>query len=284
VADPRFELLDHDRGWGRVLLLRGAWYPDLRQLFADRRAEILRLSQSAGWGESTIGFVEDIPNLRGLEVYSFDVKDITPAYVHTGLLHLSLQIGSKRSIDLGRFPLLRSLFMHPGSNQSLTAISTRIAHMLLSGFAHDDLSSIPSRSSLIRLDLTSRPLKSLAGLGRFPNLSTLELQNCSSLANIADIRHCERLRVVRIHLCKSIENIEFIGHLSELEELDIDTCGEIESLRPLLACRRLRRVSFIESTKVRDGDVSCLRELPRLEEVHFMNRKHYNATRDEFRN
>lgn len=48
------------------------------------------------------------------------------------------------------------------------------------------------------------------------------------------------------------------------------------TLRPLLKLNHLECLSFMESTKILDGDIASLLEMPSLKFARYGNRKHYN--------
>ena len=69
----------------------------------------LRLSFSLGWRESDVSFIRDCRNLRGLEIFSWDVVDLTPVEELEQLEFLSIQVDLKKNFDLSHFPTLKTL-------------------------------------------------------------------------------------------------------------------------------------------------------------------------------
>lgn len=54
--------------------------------------------------------------------------------------------------------------------------------------------------------------------------------------------------------------------------MKIDNCGDIESLKPIQHLKKLKELSFAESTNILDGDLSPCKG---IKSVGFMERKHY---------
>jgi hypothetical protein len=70
--------------------------------------------------------------------------------------------------------------------------------------------------------------------------------------------------------------------LSQLRSLDISNLGEVRSLSPIKNLKKLEELHFYENTNIVDGDIRLLSRLRSLNDVRFMNRRHYNASCDEF--
>lgn len=89
------------------------------------------------------------------------------------------------------------------------------------------------------------------------------------------------LRELDIAGCRGLSTLDFVRPLTALTHLRVVDCGEIASLQPLRELAQLRAFFFYESTRVADGDVSVLLELPKLREVAFANRRHYTHREHE---
>ena len=80
----------------------------------------------------------------------------------------------------------------------------------------------------------ARPyLKDLRPLRNFPNLESLELHNCSELANIDDLASQTALRTLRLSNCPRIEDLTPLSKLTQLQTLELDRCTGIADLSPL---------------------------------------------------
>jgi hypothetical protein len=95
------------------------------------------------------------------------------------------------------------------------------------------------------------------------------------------MEYLTELRVLDIHTCRKIHTLNGFEKLGKLEEISLDNCKEIASLRPLIHCKRLRRIFFIGDTFIVDGNFSELLKLPFLKDFWFTEKKHYNLKREE---
>jgi hypothetical protein len=112
-------------------------------------------------------------------------------------------------------------------------------------------------------------LTSTAGVGA--GVEFLGLYQQAALAELRDLPPC--LRVL------AIEGANKLGALpalpSSLTRLKVANCGDIASLAPLRGLDQLEELFAWESTKVLDGDLSVLLELPRLRAIGMRDRREY---------
>ena len=88
--------------------------------------------------------------------------------------------------------------------------------------------------------------------------------------------------MLEIERCRKIFDITPVKRLKKLRRFMIANCGDIESFKPLAELKELREVFFHETTNIRDGDLTPLKLLPKLESVSFQERRHYNLKRRDF--
>lgn len=84
-----------------------------------------------------------------------------------------------------------------------------------------------------------------------------------------------RLKSLTIESSRELGSLQPIEALVGMERLWLYNCGRIDSLKPLQNLVQLREVTISGNTRVSDGDLSVLCELPRLETVCVVERKHY---------
>jgi hypothetical protein len=86
------------------------------------------------------------------------------------------------------------------------------------------------------------------------------------------------LKSLRLHRCGDITlPTDITGRLQELE---INESGAISSITALAGAVNLRRFEFHGSTRIADGRVAFLADMPALQDVRFTNRPTYDATRE----
>ena len=164
----------------------------------------------------------------------------------------------------------------------------------------DTLATFVPLQKLTLLLLDAAPLLSLRHIEQLPALRELHLMRCrrlesldgientqlvklglyrlSRLRTLAPLTQCATLRELELDACKQIEDMERLGRRSGLEILTIRSGRPIPSLAFLRHLEHLRYFgSFV--TKIVDGNLGLLLELPALEQVAIHPpMRHYSHT------
>lgn len=265
---------------GRVMVLQGPWRNQYRSVI---RGDVLslRLSHSAGWQAEPLGFLEELPNLRSIEIYNFDVKDVSPIWVLKNLECIGLECFFNKCGDFSEFSRL-TYFFGRWRPSAKTIFSVRtLLHLNVTGYPYEDLQALQNLQELKVLMLTSRKLTALNGIEKFSALEKLDLHGCTQLKSLDGIENASNaLSFLWIDTCKRITDVNAIGLHGLVRVLRVTNCRSISSLCPLSNCTHLEELTFVE-TKIEDGDMSILLEIPRLRVTHFGNRRHYSHTHSE---
>lgn len=261
----------------KCMVLKSSWRNKFQKVLIKKNILALRLSFSAGWRESDISFVSGLP-LKSLEVYNWDVKDISPIASLKELEYLGLEC-NYRKFDFSVLSNLKNCFMRyrPGSETIFSIMSLNEINMI--SYPFEDISPISHLKNLKTLKIQSRKLKSLKGIEELAQLEHLDLFECTQLTDIHSLVDAAKIRKLEIETCKKISDITPIGNLKDLEYLKLDNCGNINSLLPLKSCERLSTLFFV-LTYIVDGKVSFLKDL-NLQNVAFGNRRHYDCKRED---
>lgn len=273
-------ITDCEYGFGNVFVLTGEWDPQYIHIFVSENISVLRISQMMGWEGKDISFIEYLPDLRGLEIYSNNVTDCSSIQALSNLEMVSLQCDIKNEIDFSVFKKLINCYLYWCDGFESLFNCNGLKELNIERYPHRDLSRLEQMTSLEILRLSSRKLESLHGIEMLGALKVLDLFECVRLSEINSISCLQQLELCEIESCRKIQTIKSLGTLKNLGKLVLNNCGDIESFHPLQACIQLREVYFTESTRVMDGDLSVFLNLPKLKKVWFQNRKHYSHTRE----
>lgn len=275
-------LLDEtDGGYGRVFVPCGPWKPTYGELVAREKVAAVRLSAAMGWRGSDLGFLEDLPELRSVEVYSWDVRDASAISTLRKLRLVGLQCNLRRPID---FMALRELEVVKATwkpaLESLLQCS-HLKHLNLMNWPSVDFQPLAKLTRLAKLQITSRQLSDIRGISALQSLEWLDLHSCPNLSPIEDIRSCVNLRHLEMTSCKRVSNIAPVGDLRLLHALHLDGGGNIQSITPLRGCPLLEVLSFFGTTRIEDGQLSVIEMLPHLRTLRFAPRRHYDRKRED---
>lgn len=267
----------HNTPDGPIVLLEGNWTDDVAEFMVAQGIRALSL----GGSKRDISFLTRLPWLVRLILIAY-LEDISPIGLLTNLRQLTIGGGWKLPIDLSGLQDLREceLDFAPGAATVLKCRRLRSLH--LRGYkpvAEDSWSTLEELETL-RLDDSS--IAGMPPLGRPQRLLKLELGLCPKFVALESICRCIELKELIIDSCTMLRSIEALGCLQQLVWVDLTNNGDIESLRPLERIASLERVTFLGSTRIMDGDLSPLFNLPRLKEVLFEPRRHYSHKPEDF--
>lgn len=202
------------------------------------------------------------------------------------LEELMLECECRHSIDFGWFPHLRvlrtywtkgvlsafdcqaleDLYMTDWRIETIQGIQRlpRLRRLTVSGGSIRTF-TLDSELPLEQLCLTHlRSLADVSGLKRLVQLKQLELSHIPKLTLLPRLEHLSCLEVVKLERVRGLRTLERLGDLSKLRDLALVDMGEINTLRFLARARHLAELWVIYKTRVRDGDLSFVRECRNL--------------------
>lgn len=280
INNDKYFIDEVENGMGRCLVLTAPWSDDFKSIIDKEKIAILRLSQSAGWNGNDISFINTLPSLSGVEIYSWGVKDITPLESISNLEYLGLQCEFTKAPDFSKLKKLK-VFKALWRPKAKTIFSCDELNLLnIVNYPSENLKELNKMSLLRRLQLTSKKIKSLSGIEELSSLSILDLAECPKLENISGIDKCQQIEIVEIENCKRVYDIAILSELKNLKEVVLTDCGTVKSLRPLANSQSLESITFIGDTTIEDGELTSLLDIPTLKKMWFVNKRHYSHTRE----
>lgn len=268
---------------GRCLVLKSPWSDDFINVIRKESISVLRLTESMGWRSNEISFLEKLKDvgLRGVEIYAWGVKDITPLSFLSGLEYLGLQCEFNKTPDFSNFEKLRicKLVWRPAAKSVFGCLNLQLLNIV--NYPFEDLSNLNEIVGITRLQITSKKLVSLAGIESLQSLKVLDLAECPNLEYLTGIEKCQQLQVVEIENCKKITEVSNLGELANLRALTLTDCGKLKTLRPLVNCRSLENLTFGGDTNIEDGELDPLLNIPELKKMWFVDKRHYSHKRDQ---
>ena len=129
------------------------------------------------------------------------------------------------------------------------------------------------------LELVKGTVNALQGVTSMRALRKLDLRYLS-LEDLSPLCGCKSLEQLELDHCKKIRDLSVLAGVKKLSILGVDWCGQIPSVQFVRELKALRRCSFVE-TNILDGDLNPFLELPRLEYVGFLKKRHYTHTPEQ---
>lgn len=273
-----------ERSNGLDLIVTGDWSPAARMVLERGDADGLVLNYARGFREQSLEFLGALP-IRKLDLLARSVSDLSPVLsLAPTLEELRVQSDPRAAIDLASLPRLRTLAASWPQVRSSIMFAAQIEDLSIAAYSEPDLEPLAGLSSLTSLVMKERPkLRSLEGLESFPWLAQLGVFLASSLTDIRALGHRPRpaLQVLQLQACKKVNDIEAVSSLESLRFFDLSEGGEIPSVAPLAQLVNLERLHLYDTTKITDGNLQPIVELPRLRDFRMQNRRHYSPSVSE---
>jgi hypothetical protein len=223
-----------------------------------------------------------VASLRGLR--HLGISGVTRGRVELDALLSALDLETL-SINLPNYGLtrgapagLRDLSLAPWRND-VHLVSASLRQLWITGLRGvRDLSFLEGVRVRELVLQNAHALESLDGIPR--EVVDLRIDSAKRLADISVLSELHLISL-KLHRCGGIDvPSDIVGRLQELE---VNEGGAIPSIRALADAPNLRSLEFYGSTRITDGRVAFLAELPALRDVRFMNRPTYDATRESIR-
>jgi hypothetical protein len=269
-----------ENGFGQCLVLTGSWRNEFSNLMISKGLTVLRLSSSVGWIDEDISFLSNLSFLEGVEVYSWAVRDVTPIFRNTRLRYVGIQSKFNSTAEFQALKNLEVCKLYWRPKISGLESCANLRHLNIVDYPDSDLTRFASLSQLARLQISSRTLFSLEGIGSMSGLKVLDIANCPRLTDIAALASCSTVESVTLDSCKQMSEIPSRLCLDNLQEFFIVDCGKIKTLKPLASCKNLSTLKFTGDTYIVDGDLDFLAKHPAVRDVWYANKSHYSLTRE----
>ncbi|GAA0973571.1 hypothetical protein ENKNEFLB_00465 [Nocardioides aquaticus] len=263
------------------VVLQGRWTPAAAEPFTSGRAQRLVVNHALGADEPDLGFLEGLP-VRELVVLDRRVRSLKPVEaLGANLSKLSVTTHPSAVLDLGRLPGLLELAAEWSQVRGswASASASGLLRAALRGYTAADLIPLGAAPGLVQVDLKDRPrLESLRGASALPALRRLAVVGAAALTDIDDLRTLGRLEELELEACRGVGALDAVADCRALTRFNASDCGDVASLRPLRDLARLRHLRLYGTTRVLDGDLSVLADLPVLEDLRMRSRREYRPS------
>jgi len=264
---------------GYVYVLTGSWQDDFKKHIDGSRVIGIRLSKSMGWEAENLDFLSQLAGLRTIEIFNWDVKDISILEQHQQIESISLECAFKK-FDFSKLTNLRYSYVRWRPGAETLFHCTGIEYLQIDNYPFEDFTPLRELKNINNLNLLSRKLVNCTGIESLSNLEKLTLSYCTSFGDIMAIGKSNNLREINFTSCKKVNDVTDIGKLHKLTKLLMENCVSVSSVKPLLGCTALQELYLI-GMSIDDGDLSPLLEIKNLQEVAIAKKRHHSHTSQE---
>lgn len=272
-----------DGEYGRRAVVTSGWLPEMSRYLLAHDVLELELNYAKGWRGNDLSFLKELPQLRAFKIIDhFGLPYVEPIHYLHELRALDVQTYCKTPIRFSEFPQLEDCVIEWRPKCESLFSCTTLKKLFVNRYQKKDVDSVSNLVNLEWLAILNAPVHNLRGLTPLKRLRYLRLANLRRLTSLAGIEELAALEELNMDTCRAIGSIDEVGSLSRLRKLHVSNANEIESLKPLEKLSGLEWVTFVESTNIRDGDLSPLLRQKNLSRVSFQNRRHYSHRREDF--
>jgi hypothetical protein len=272
-----------DGEYGRRAVITSGWRPEMSRYLLAHDVLELELNYAKGWLGNDLLFLKELSHLLAFKIIDhFGLPYVEPIHYLHELRALNVQTYCKTPIRFSEFPHLEDCGLEWRPKCESLFSCTTLKKLFVNCYKAKDVDSFSNLVNLEWLAILNAPVHNLRGLTPLKRLRYLRLANLRRLTSLAGIEELAALEELNIDTCRAIGSIGEVGSLSRLRKLHVSNANEIESLKPLEKLSGLEWVTFVESTNIRDGDLSPLLRQKNLSRVSFQNRRHYSHRREDF--
>jgi len=241
----------------------------------------LELNYVYGISDTDFVFLKDFNFVNFLSIINWWTKDISQIHNLTELHTLNIVTDCKTKIDFSQFPKLTNCILHWRSGATSLYKSTLLEDLCLFHYnpKEKNLLNLSNLKNLKKLQVNSSPINSLEGIENLQNIEKLELYYLRNLENIEHIKQLPKLKKLSMESCKKA-NLQAIAHLQQIEKLLLTKMADIESVKLFSELKNLQSLALGE-TKITDGNLSPMFDLPNLQRFIGKHYKHYSHSFEE---
>ena len=212
-----------------------------------------------------------------LHIIDSNIKNISFVFNFPNVKKMIIQNDDKTKLDINRFEQLEKLFLtwrkgvvNLFKNRSLKVIK-------LEDFKEKQLIDVDDDLKLEELWFSNSAIEDLSCLGKLKRLKKLNLDSLRCLEDSGWLEELIYLEELNISSCKRISTtiLKNVGELRDLKRLYFSKMGEIPTITYISKLKQIEVIGFIEETKIVDGNLNPLLELPNLKKINIQGFKHY---------
>ncbi len=265
------------------MIVCGEFDEALAEVCARKKVAELELNWANGFKGDNLSFLQNLPFLTSFTICDYNIKDISGVHYLVNLRHLKISTYCKTALDFSVFKNLEdlSLFWRPKTKVLSNCDKLKKLFIYKYNPQSKDLSGLSGLGQLRNLSLKMPTLFSLNGISSLDSLAAVGIYGATKLVSIEGLAELKGLKELALDCCKRIDDLGEIARLENLESLSVSNAGKIKTLSHLTGLKKLAMFNFVESTNVADGNLEFLKALPKLREISYQNRAHYNLKREE---
>jgi Leucine-rich repeat (LRR) protein len=271
VVNPYHE---KNYSYGKGLILK-KWDDSILRYIDENNIESIFINISRGWGGGAdYSFLSKLVTIKALSMIVGESKNLSSIEKMIALESIDLTVNGKEFINFKELRNLKKCFISWWPKAASIFELSTLEELYVDNLKLKNYTNFIIQSKANKLTIGNSQIDNLNFLKDQQNLTVLNLFNCKKITNFSIISSCSKLKKIDLSGCH-LKDLSFIEELKNLEVLIFADTGEIESLKAITNLKALKAIWFSGKTKILDGDLSPLTQLPMLSMVSFNHRQHY---------
>ncbi len=264
----------------REVVVTEPWNAEMEAAVESGLADRVILNYALGFDERDLHFLQYLP-IRELVILDPRINDVGPIYTLAPKLEvLNLAtIDPSVTVDLSLLPNLRDLSASWSQVKQTIETSTHLHTLYVESYEPEDLTPLSMLGNLSSITMKERPrLRALDGLGDLILMTELAIFSATWLQDVAELSGRDLLTRLELEACPRLVSLDEIAGCSSLELLNLSDLRDISSATVFERLTALKELDLWGSTRIIDGDLTCIARLPKLRELRMRDRRHYRPS------
>ena len=251
---------------------------ELEPFMKENKLSRVIFSGFLGYNKSVLPFNENIDLIEEISIQCSNITDLTPLYHLSNIKKISIEENTTLAhpFDIRKIAKLTDFFTddtlkidgffdHPTKQLHIEPKKTKKLDI------HNENNILES------LSIANSHILDLSNCKKLTQLKGLHIAYLPKIEDINFILDMPTLIDIEICSCKKIDNlIATLAQKNNLEKLTLWNQGNLDSIIPLSKLEHLTTLNIWEQTKIIDGKISFLEEMPNLKKIDIRKYTHYH--------
>jgi len=253
---------------------------DVKNYMIQHSLSCIVFSKYLGFKGDAVIIHEPYEFVEEVHIIDSNIRDISFINNFFNANKLNIQNTDRTKFDISHFGNLENLFLTWRKGVGSLFGNKNLKILRLEYYKEKILEEISDDMMLEELWISNSPIENLSGLARLKNIKTLHLDYLRCMEDSSWIKNIVSLEELNIGSCKKMSKTIFdnITELNNLKKIFFTKMGEFPSIASIQNLQKLETVGFIEDSKITDGNLIPLLELPNLNKIYIQGFKHYHPT------
>lgn len=234
-------------------------------------------SKYLGFQEERAPFFEPNEFVNEIHIIDSNMKDVSFVMAFPNIKTINIQNDDQTKLDFDIFNNVEDVFLIWRKGVTNLFNKKCLKSLKIERFKEKKLPEFENDMCLEELRFASSPIENLSSLNRLKNLKILQLDYLRCLEDSSWLKELGGLEILSIGSCKKLSNaiMHNASKLTNLKKLSFSKMGEIPTLQPIQNLKKLETIVLVEDTKILDGNLHVLLDLPLLNNINVQGFKHY---------